>query len=918
MAFMKYARAHTVTPDVGRKGWQKVRVASHVEPSGKLLDAASDILGEQFDPKNYLLSHCTLVASVDTYAPEGVRLGHVQDGSSRIYRKFAEYRVTPETDALINNNHDAFDRQVLLKSYRTLIGAENYFEHVQVPDLSKGKIIDAVARDLGHSIYVDVLVATHRKHKQLVADILSGKMAAMSMGCFLPGTQVTLADGRRIAIEDVQPGEMVLTHTGEAKAVVNKQIRHRNWSMRRVSVSGLPTDIHATDNHPFFVLRPREVCACGCGEALPTLRRKDMTARLRRNFRIGHRLRVFNPNNSYSEKERQERLSALERIESQPELVEVEAGDLREGDLLSFPRASYRGNAVSEGKARLLGYFLAEGCFLKHKGKHCEVQFHFSLEERETFASEVAELLEQEFGVNPWLQDREDRNTCTVHATGQEMVQWFLSHGGEYSHGKKLSQEVIGWEEEAHRHLIATWINGDGCQHSKGSLVTTTVSYDLACQMHMLMARCGWYARMECRVGKKKADLRKIVNGGFSARDDFNRRPSFNLVIGKSMAVGMAPYCAKAPTGSSYKSARTRVVGGHVVFPVTSVSSYEYEGWVHDMEVEDNHSYVVEGVAVHNCSVEGCICTKCGNWAADETEACSHIKYEKGNSFFDSNGQQHRVAEICGHPSLDPTGGVNFIEGSWVQSPAFLGAAFRNVLSPTEDMVRQAQAVLSQPPKEWTADARRKAAFSMHVGIGTATEGRTVATLPSSSAHVGPVDLSRATRMFLAGWDDEEDTSEEDTSEEEGAAPAEDTDNLQKMEDDLAQHVRDRVKNKLKEDMRQRDLGEPTDSTPMDPNDSVQREASLKSAAVHTLLRIARSDIEFVDGLARLDKAGGNKINVALYRAALAAGPCGEGPRQYLSKCASFLGNKHMSEVESKQLLRIGQLLAQRETFPRG
>ena len=62
---------------------------------------------------------------------------------------------------------------------------------MQIPALSKGKILDAIARPVVHhsdkygnaNIYVvDVLVATDRKHESLIERIESGKLNTLSMG----------------------------------------------------------------------------------------------------------------------------------------------------------------------------------------------------------------------------------------------------------------------------------------------------------------------------------------------------------------------------------------------------------------------------------------------------------------------------------------------------------------------------------------------------------------------------------------------------------------------------------------------------------------------------------------------------------------------------------------------------------------
>jgi len=192
MAFMKYAKATVIQPQVSGRTWGKIRTASHKKNLAvDLVEQASGILGGAFSPDEYLLTHATIVASVDTFEPSNVKLGGSTEDGFRVNRKFGNYRVKSTCDKFINNNLDCWDRDVLMKSYRTFIGAHNFVEHVQVEDLSKGRIIDAVARDIGDSVYVDILVATHRKHADLVKAIENGKMDSMSMGCTVDFTQCT-------------------------------------------------------------------------------------------------------------------------------------------------------------------------------------------------------------------------------------------------------------------------------------------------------------------------------------------------------------------------------------------------------------------------------------------------------------------------------------------------------------------------------------------------------------------------------------------------------------------------------------------------------------------------------------------------------------------------------------------------------
>lgn len=183
MAFLRYAfarDAHIVTP----KSWGEVRVASTEAPmQPNLVEQASEILHQKFDPDKFLLTHATIVASVDTYDVSGVKLGREKVGSFTVNRKYGDYRIKPESDPYINNNLDSWERKVLAKSYSTFVGGHNFLEHLQIEDQSKGRILDAVARDIGPSLYVDILIATDRKHRKLVADIEALRMTTLSMGC---------------------------------------------------------------------------------------------------------------------------------------------------------------------------------------------------------------------------------------------------------------------------------------------------------------------------------------------------------------------------------------------------------------------------------------------------------------------------------------------------------------------------------------------------------------------------------------------------------------------------------------------------------------------------------------------------------------------------------------------------------------
>lgn len=164
------------------KPWERrVRAASkNLRTSGKDDPREVEVDFSIFNPKNYLLSHATIVGGVE---PES-------NG----------YWIAPQHSKWVNDNGNAWLNQVLLESYRSFIMAENYLEHIQIKELSKGKILDAVAwivhedqpgrREHLPTVFVDILVATDkRNHPQLVNKILKGKIKTLSMGCNITHSQ---------------------------------------------------------------------------------------------------------------------------------------------------------------------------------------------------------------------------------------------------------------------------------------------------------------------------------------------------------------------------------------------------------------------------------------------------------------------------------------------------------------------------------------------------------------------------------------------------------------------------------------------------------------------------------------------------------------------------------------------------------
>ena len=153
-----------------------------------------------------------------------------------------------------------------------------------------------------------------------------------------------------------------------------------------------------------------------------------------------------------------------------------------------------------------------------------------------------------------------------------------------------------------------------------------------------------------------------------------------------------------------------------------------------------------------------------------------------------------------------------------------------------------------------------------------------------------------------------------------GAPGAEEpADSMQELTDKIEKHILDKVQKSLEEKM----LGEEKEEESSDEdlatstNENVNHQAAKVVALVSgssALLRIARSDVELIDGLARLQRSHGIKVSRDIYRTALRVGSTDGYPslEKYLAQCAAVLGHKPQTG-ESKTLVRLGRILSLRK-----
>lgn len=431
---------------------------------------------------------------------------------------------------------------------------------------------------------VELLVAVDDdKDPEWVKRASDGEFVPVSMGCFLRGSRVTMADGSYKAIEDVKVGDMVITHKGRARRVTETHKRPYRGDVHEIHAEAHPP-IFATQEHPFL-----------------TTERETVKQTKRCGARWGWR--------------------ADAQVRADWTHVDCLDSQLLLEPVLALENAT---SAPTRAEARLLGYYLAEGHIIWRNDEPYGIEL--STNKLDAVHAEIDALC-AEYGTRnkPYTFDRKHTDKASNIAIHDDRLARFcLQHAGTPAKDKRLSNDVMAWPVEALRELLGAYFNGDG-QSVDGWIKASTASDALAAQLTRVLPRLGVLA--SCSL------LRHAAGSGFSRIDTYE----WVVHIGVQWAQVFAKTCAKLePREPRVRKESRKIVDGYVCTPIRDVVVMYMETDVYNFEVEEDESYLVEGLAVHNCRIKYDVCARCGNQAPTRADYCDHVKFAMNQ--IDSNG----------------------------------------------------------------------------------------------------------------------------------------------------------------------------------------------------------------------------------------------------------------------------------------
>lgn len=483
--------------------------------------------------------------------------------------------------------------------------------------------------------------------------------------CFVPGTRVHARDGE-VRIEDVEPGDEVYTHTGELHRVVATETHRHVGKIVNVSVGG--STIQATPEHPFFVSERGVVGAMSTPRWVDA---KDLDP-------AAHYLVLPKKTYEHIPAERTAEIDVSQHVTS---CESVDSDDMTIRSAKKFAHNNVRSMSryidVDEDAAFVFGLYAAEG-----NATTRQVFFTFHRDERD-LADRVVEFADA-IGCNATVYKAKE-STLNVRISGRLVAEMFASVCGGGAYNKHAPDAVMRSRRSVQRAFFSGYFAGDGSvpDFASGAVTATCVSVSsrLIDQLQTILLRDQIFAyRYDLPLQGSGATWR----GGRKHRLDVNGTEAVKLSRWLSGTKGVR-LAARCKDHERTLKTRLREDASYFYVPIHEVTTEDYDGPVHNFEVEGDNTYQVNRLAVHNCKIT------CALFRIDPAEINFDLRGGVGQApvFMSTNEAQQKASKDRG---LQPL--LNFVEDSlnrhivWKIDPRF-EVAFVGLDAKTEEQAVQ-------------------------------------------------------------------------------------------------------------------------------------------------------------------------------------------------------------------------------------
>jgi IMP dehydrogenase len=481
-------------------------------------------------------------------------------------------------------------------------------------------------------------VATGEATRELIEAGVDGVKVGIGPGsiCFDKDAWILMADNTVKPIIDVEIGDRVITHLGRSRPVTKTYRRNYVGPMVELNINGCPDRLRVTPNHEFLAISfdvPSELRLRNGSKRFfedpkfnkglqwvraDQLKPQDILAIPRQVYQVEScvfDLHQAAPHyyadetqiwaNKPSRNINQETYQDLAtRFNSTPRVIgTIVLGQRHVSDELGKRVNAYLDNVEYERilqpmkinryiqldtmLMRLIGYYIAEG-YTVGLPNNKQLRFAFASHELE-YIEDVRQLISNIFGYTGTTAKPTPRNATEVMVYNHAIARFFERIIPKGARNKSVPDFLLNQNRENLRQFLIGALRGDGCLKNPCRIAYKTASANLAQQIAEVFMRLGYFPSIQSiKASNENWSITYHVRISGSQCERFAAEfPELNI---------------KYPTNIR---SRQRIFADDKYFYV-SVKSMEIkeheELEVFNIEVAEDHTYIANRVAVHNCT----------------------------------------------------------------------------------------------------------------------------------------------------------------------------------------------------------------------------------------------------------------------------------------------------------------------------
>lgn len=359
--------------------------------------------------------------------------------------------------------------------------------------------------------------------------------------------------------------EKVLTHRGNFKTIKEVYKRDYKGYIYHIKPRYFSLGLKATGEHPFYAIKTLKNCSWTNGICKPTFPHKDYC--------------ITNYHKKY-----------------EPQWIP--ASKLEIGDVMLYPRykkirdvmdIKWRGFnfKINKDFCRLIGYYLAEG----YSNGRDAIGFSFNTKNEYDLIEDVRSIVNKVFNLNAKKGKTKGDLMIYSRSLYKYFEENFYKGKSKRAHTKSMPKWMLDLPLDKQVEIFKGWWYGD-----KGS----TSSRELMNQFKVICLRLGIVPsiRVDSKKSHKLRGKHKIKNRIITAKSD-------NFVLDKLTFFEDKFNLLKNRYFHNQRRKKNWKYGwiddNYVYLPILKITKNYYSGFVHNLEVEHDNSYVSEFATIHNC-----------------------------------------------------------------------------------------------------------------------------------------------------------------------------------------------------------------------------------------------------------------------------------------------------------------------------